>query len=140
MSECTATVFLVRHADIAVVGGDPDLSPAGVIRAEALRQLLADAEISQIFTTSLRRSRQTAAPLATQLAIVPDEIDETDKIVASLRGLLPGTAALVVGHSNTLPGLIAGLGGPEIPDIGLAEFNNLYVQTGACLSRLRYGA
>jgi broad specificity phosphatase PhoE len=141
MSDCPVIVFLARHADVTTGSGtDPVLSDAGTARAKVLRRMLADAGIGAIFTTSLKRSRQTAAPLASDLGLVPRVIDDVDDVVAALRDLPAATTALVIGHSNTVPVIIAGLGGPAIPNIGEAEFDNLFVQAGPCLSRLRYGA
>jgi broad specificity phosphatase PhoE len=141
MSDCPVVVFLARHADVAAGGGtDPVLSDAGAARAKVLRRMLADTGIGAIFTTSLKRSRQTAAPLASELGLVPRVLDDVNDVVAALHDLPSATTALVIGHSNTLPVIIAGLGGPAIPNIGEAEFDNLFVQAGPCLSRLRYGA
>src|SRR5438045_7579771 len=60
-----STIFFVRHAEKAGGGGDnPDLSEAGRARAESLATVLKDADISAIYTTELKRTQQTAAPLA----------------------------------------------------------------------------
>jgi hypothetical protein len=54
-------------------------------------------------------------------------------------------AILVVGHSNTVPAIIAALGGPRMPDLCDASYANLYVlripASGApTLVRTLYGA
>jgi hypothetical protein len=53
----------------------------------------------------------------------------------------------VVGHSNTAPQIITAAGGPTIPNIKDAEFDNLFVLTAfrcrrglARLVTLQYGA
>jgi hypothetical protein len=45
---------------------------------------------------------------------------------------------LVIGHTITLPLIIAHLGGPPIPEIQHREFEHLFVQAGGCLTHLRY--
>jgi hypothetical protein len=52
---------------------------------------------------------------------------------------------LVVGHSNTIPGIIAALGGPRMPDLCDGQYASLFVlnmQTTAApkLIRATYGA
>src|SRR4029077_6321979 len=64
-------IVLVRHADPAAGGVDPTLSPAGVHRAAVLAKMLADAGIVAIFTSDLRRTKETAKPLAQLLGITP---------------------------------------------------------------------
>ena len=51
--------------------GDPELSPAGRWQAERLADRLAGEPISAIYVSSLRRTAQTAAPLADRLGITP---------------------------------------------------------------------
>ena len=50
-------VVVVRHAEKAASDGkDPDLSPAGRARAEALARILKDSGIATIFTTEFKRT------------------------------------------------------------------------------------
>ena len=80
------TVFLVRHAERAddanagpkMTGTDPDLSGQGVLRAQALARALKDAKITAIYTTEFKRTRQTAAPLATALGVQVTEVSSKD--------------------------------------------------------------
>lgn len=51
--------------------GDPELSPEGREQAERVAQRLAGAGIDAIYVTGLRRTEQTAAPLAAGLGLVP---------------------------------------------------------------------
>jgi probable phosphoglycerate mutase len=75
-------VFLVRHGESepAVTGqpfplvdghGDPALSPEGRTQAVQVCARLADAAVDVVVVTSLRRTRQTAAPLLDRLGIEP---------------------------------------------------------------------
>ena len=54
----------MRKRRKAVTTKDPDLSDAGRARAESLANVLKDAGITAIYATELKRTQQTAAPLA----------------------------------------------------------------------------
>jgi len=75
-------ILLVRHGESepAVVGqsfalldgqSDPALSPEGEGEAEHVRDRLASEHIDAIYISTLRRTAQTAAPLAQRLGITP---------------------------------------------------------------------
>jgi len=51
--------------------GDPALAPEGHAQAERLAERLAGVPIDAIYVTTLRRTAQTAAPLAARLGIEP---------------------------------------------------------------------
>src|SRR4051794_16203684 len=110
-AEAVPVVFVVRHAEKAPTGGkDPELSDAGRKRADALAAILKDASVSDIFTTELKRTQQTAAPTANAAHLTPMIVpaDDIAPLVAKLRGVQGN--ALVVGHSNTIPALLTALG------------------------------
>jgi probable phosphoglycerate mutase len=76
------TILLVRHAESMpehperpfpmVDGhGDPPLDPVGVKQAELLADRLQDTKISAIYVTTLQRTQETAAPLASRLGLTP---------------------------------------------------------------------
>lgn len=75
-------LLLVRHGESAparddepfplVDGhGDPPLDPAGHEQAERLADRLQHEDVTAIYVTTLRRTVQTAAPLATRLGLEP---------------------------------------------------------------------
>jgi phosphohistidine phosphatase SixA len=101
--------------------------------------VLANAGVGAIFVTHFQRSRQTAEPLVAQLGIDAEEIDDVDELVETLRALEASSVTLVIGHSDTVPEVIAHLGGPSVT-IEPAAFNHLFVQTGHRLIHARYGA
>ena len=104
-------VMIVRHAEKASrEGDDPSLSEAGRARAETLLRMLRDSEISAIFTTEFKRTKETAAPTAIALKITPTVVraTETATLAAKLREVHGN--ALVVAHGNTIPDLIRALG------------------------------
>jgi broad specificity phosphatase PhoE len=121
-------IFFVRHAEKATAGGDDmDLSESGRVRAESLASLLKDAEISAIYTTEFKRTRQTAAPLAKALQLEPAVISSKDQpgLIAKLRA--SSGNVLVVGHSNTIPDLLKTLGITTPISIADNDYSNLFV-------------
>ena len=129
-------IVLVRHAEKATSGGsDPALSAAGRARAEALAAVVAQAGIQHILVTEYRRTSETAAAVTAAAGVTPRVItvgkwlisEHTSAVVAALDSLPAGSAALVVGHSNTIPPIIAALRGPRLPDLGDDEYSTLLV-------------
>jgi broad specificity phosphatase PhoE len=117
------TVYLVRHAEKASWSSDRDLdafqplSPEGITRAVALAERLKTAGIAAVYTSRTTRTIETAVPLV-QAAGIPITADDAttkpDAMAAFLARLREKHAAdkavLIVGHSNTLPELLAKLG------------------------------
>ncbi len=75
-------LFLVRHGEsaaarpgepFALVGGhgDPELAAEGRAQARRVAQRLADEGIDAIYVTTLRRTAETAAPLAGRTGLTP---------------------------------------------------------------------
>ena len=133
-------VILTRHAEREPAGTDPSLSAAGRRRAKLLADMLADAGIGAIFTSEFKRTKETAAPIAQRLSVAPVPIDdEMAKAAQQIRSA--GDRVLVVGHSDTVPALIAELGGPPvtIPDTAFDRFFVLHVHaTSAELLSMKY--
>lgn len=123
-------IFLVRHAEKVDTSSDAALSPAGKVRAQALATTLKDAGINHIHSSDYRRTRNTAAPIATLLA---KEIQLYDPLKLSEFATKLKKAQgrhLVVGHSNTTPALAKLLGGESgSPIVEANEFDRLYIIT-----------
>jgi phosphohistidine phosphatase SixA len=122
-------VFVVRHAERADTSTDSPLSAAGEARAVRLSEILKGAGITQIYTTTLRRTVQTAAPLAAALRVTPTElpVSDLDTLFARLHAATPNDRVLVVGHTNTLPEILQRLGVTPPVTIGDTEYNNLFI-------------
>lgn len=138
------TVILTRHAEKAATPPqDPPLSSAGEKRAKLLASMLADAGVNAIYVTEYQRTQQTAAPLAARDHLKPIVIPaaDMDTLVKAVRARQTGVV-VIVSHSNTLPALIAALGGAAVK-IADNEYDNLFVLTrdGAksSLLQLRFG-
>lgn len=149
----STVVLLVRHAEKASSEEDPPLTPAGRQRAEALIPVAQSAGVRAIYTTRLRRTGETAQPLAALLGLPLTVLDVIPsggqaKAVEQARELLTrhrGETVLVVGHSNTLPLLVEALAGLPIPPISESEYDRLIVVVvppsgPARLIQSRYGA
>ena len=120
-------IYLVRHAERADQSADPPLSTEGVGRSYRLRDMLKDAGITRIFTSELRRTIDTAAPLASAIHVSPQRIADADALAARIAASSARDRILVVGHSNTLPALLRAL--RVEPPITIADdaYDNLFI-------------
>ena len=143
--EDSLVVFLVRHAEKLEAEDDPDLSPEGQARAQALASNLQSAGIAHVHSSDYKRTRNTAGAVSKELGLETKIYDPRDlpTLVTQLKNL--GGRHLVVGHSNTTPALAKLLGG--VPGSAIdekREYDRLYVitidQSGkASTVLLRYG-
>ena len=142
------TVILIRHAEknIEPNNPDPDLSPAGQARAQELVRIFGDTGINAIYATQYKRTQQTVKPLADRLGLPVNQVNSknTADLLAQIRAQHSGQIILLAGHNNTVPEIVAALGGPTYPIIPETEFDNLYIvtvyRTGkAKVVRLKYG-
>jgi phosphohistidine phosphatase SixA len=126
--DITTEIYLVRHAEKTKAADDPALTDAGQARALALRERLITEDITRIFSTDTRRTRDTAAPLAEAMGLEVEIYDAGDLAgFAQTLKATPGTH-LVVGHSNTTPQLVEWLGGEGgEPIVEATEYDRLYV-------------
>jgi broad specificity phosphatase PhoE len=147
------TVVLVRHAEKADDTKDPELSPLGQARAQALAAAVSGLAIDAVIVSDTRRAALTGATAAKARGLTPVVVptsggaaSHVKAVVDAVRALRPGSAVLVVGHSNTVPLIVAALGGPELPALCEKEFAPLFVLelaaggTAPRLLRARYGA
>jgi broad specificity phosphatase PhoE len=121
-------IVIVRHAERADESKDSPLSSAGTTRAESLARLLASSGITAVYTTQLQRTIKTAEPLAKRLGLAVTSTDvSTAELVQMLRASHPDGTVLVVGHSNTVPEILAELGHKDAITIAADEYDNLFV-------------
>ncbi|MFQ5549463.1 MAG: phosphoglycerate mutase family protein [Woeseia sp.] len=152
-SQATTTIIFVRHAEKELnVGDNPGLSDAGHRRAAELTRQLVDADvvagIDAIYATPFRRSQETAQPLSEALDLPINMYDAADRetVLETILKNHKGKIILVVGHSDTLPELIANLGASKkVPPIDEMEYDNIYIISIPWFGktktiRLRFGA
>jgi len=150
VEQSATTVILVRHAEKAIVppeNKDPDLSAAGLARAQELARMLGESGIKAIYATQFKRTQQTVKPLAEKLGLTPVQFEakQTTELVKQIREKNAGEVVFVAGHNNTVPEIIAALGGPKLPIIPETDFDNFYILTvqsdgTAKLLKLKYGS
>ena len=129
-------VIIVRHAEKAAApADDPPLTPEGERRALRLADIAEAAGVGVVYSTQVRRTRDTAQPAAGRLrlnvnarsvtrATLDAHVEEMAKEIRASHG----KTVLVVGHSNTAPRIAAALTGRAIPDLDDAtEFDAIFV-------------
>jgi broad specificity phosphatase PhoE len=143
------TVILVRHAELqGEAMAEPKqlpLSEAGEARAKLLASVLRDAGIDAIYVTDFLRTNKTAEPLARALGkdliVLPK--GDPQQLVQRLAANHAGQTVLLVGHTDTIPGLVKALGHPVDIKIDAQDYGNIFVVTPRngttpALLRLRY--
>ena len=151
-SQATTTMIFVRHAEKDTLATeDPGLTPAGKRRAAELARQLVDADVvagvDAIYSTPFKRTLETAEPVAEALGLEINHYDPDDNeaVLATILKNHKGKIVLVVGHSNTVPTLMADLGASKkAPPIAEFEYDNIYVVSIPWFGktktiRLRYG-
>jgi broad specificity phosphatase PhoE len=146
-TESTTTIILARHGEKAAEPrDDPALSPEGEARALALAEAVRGAGIGAIYSTQWKRTQGTARPTSEAIKVPITTFDGSPAAYATeLLAKHRGTVVLVVGHSNTVPAILRGLGVADAAAIADSEYDNLYVVTipaggGARVVRAKYGA
>ena len=128
----TITTFvLIRHAekDLTQSTNDPDLAPEGKQRATKLADVFTEAEITAVYSTPYKRTRQTVNVLAGRKNLAVRDYDanseaDIDAMLAEHRG---GTI-VVTGHSNTIPWFANKLIGMEkYRPLEDGDYNNLWI-------------
>ena len=141
-------VMIVRHAERADGGpmspnaqSDPALSASGQTRARKLAAMLGESGIAAIYTTEYIRTKDTAAPLAEKLRLLPVVVkaDDTNALVESIKTTRASNIVLIVGHSDTIPKIIKAFGGPDVtvPD---GDYDNIFfvVPSTGTMTRIKY--
>ena len=148
-SDGSATTFiLVRHAEKARDGGsDPPLTEEGKARAKDLASMLHFVPLEAVFSTPYIRTRETARPTAESknLSIRSYSPGKDREFLSGLLKKYAGETVLIVGHSNTIPGMVnILLQSEEVPDLDDSTYDNLFIVTvfpggNAKALRLRFG-
>ncbi len=143
------TIIIVRHAEKIIDPNNPDvdLSSAGQTRAQEIARDFADAGIGAIYATQYKRTQQTVKPLADKLGLPVTVVNSksTGELLTRIKAQHSGQTIFIAGHNNTVPEIIAALGGPQYPTIPETEYDNLFIvtvyRTGkAKVVKMKYGA
>ena len=130
-------VLVVRHAERAREGPEADipLSKTGAEHAARLAEMLKAAGVTAIYATDTTRARQTGEPLAQMLKLAIKTYDTRDEkgtmtaapLYSRLKADEKDGVVLVVGHSNTVPDILAAYGARESVRLGPDDYGDLFV-------------
>ena len=139
LARAQQTILLVRHAEKATDANEASvpLSEAGTARAARLAEMLRSAGVTAVYATDTVRARKTAEPLAKAAGLevriyAPKDADGKSApriLLDRLKKEDPRGVVLVVGHSNTVPEILAALGYPEKVEIAATQYDDLFVVT-----------
>jgi len=139
---------VVRHAEkTSDTERDPDLSVAGRMRAQQLAGLLAGRDLVAVYATEYKRTQQTARPGADAHRLpvtVYAAKSPAAEFAARLKAAHRRGTVLVVGHSNTVPGIVSALCDCDAAPMPESEYDRVStVRIGAdgkpALETGRYG-
>jgi phosphohistidine phosphatase SixA len=142
------TIILVRHAEkkIEPNNPDPDLTPAGELRAQEIARMFGVSDIDAIYATQFKRTQQTVKPLSdrTGVPVTILESGKTDELTKRLQTIHRGQTVFIAGHNNTVPALVSALSGETFPVIPESEYDNLFIVTvyrfgKAKVVKMKYG-
>ncbi len=129
VSQEISTYYLIRHAEKdRTVNKNPNLTDIGEKRAASWAEIFRDIKFDAIYSTDYNRTKATAKPTAhkNNLDIVfyhPSNLD-----IEKFKRATKGKKVLIVGHSNTIPGLVNQLIGQEkYSNIEDDNNGNLYI-------------
>lgn len=122
-------VHVVRHAEKAAAQGvrDVPLTDAGKARADDLARRVPVTEVAAVFVTPYLRTRQTAAAVIAAAGIEPEVYPANDisSFVVNV-ARFAGHHVLIVGHCDTVPHILDGLGVRERISLTLQDYGDLF--------------
>lgn len=129
---CRAAILIVRHAEKKDAKDDASLlSSKGKARAKALSRALASVELKAVYCTEYMRTQETAAPTAEARKLKPivTTWEEASALAPTLLKRPAEEDILVVGHTDTIPGLLKGLGVTRPVVLAEGDYDNLFIVT-----------
>ena len=141
-----STVVVLRHAEnVSSPGGGLALSDAGQARAARLAQMFGGSEdagaVRLVISSDIRRARETAAPLAARLGLEVQvlPVADIDAVVRTVKREGHGLTSVVVGHSDTVPQIVAALSGRRHAPVSVDEgdYGSIFVVTVSSLGPAR---
>jgi broad specificity phosphatase PhoE len=133
-TSCSHSYYIVRHAEKEASGPnmmttDVPLSEKGKNRAEALKEVLKNKKIANIFSTNTIRTKSTAQPTADYFSLTIQTYGPMPDSVFIMKLKSEKKNVLIVGHSNTVDDIVNMLcGKKEIPgDLKDQDYDNLFI-------------
>jgi broad specificity phosphatase PhoE len=130
-------VHVIRHFDTPAGERDPALTDVGTKRAEALVRWFAGKPLTAIYVTNFKRTQATVAPLAAERGLTPTLYGPTPDAGLIDRLRAENGAVLVVGHSNTVPNIVAALGGEKPSPLSHPDFGDVWTIADGATTRAR---
>lgn len=124
-AEAARQIYVMRHLQKAV-GDNPPLTEEGADLARLVAEMFCNSGIKAVFATDTRRATQTGEPLARFVGVPvthydPRNVPALVTAVGQVRGHV-----LVVGHSNTVPDLVAAFGGARPAPLSDSDYGTIY--------------
>ena len=120
--------YVMRHLQKAsATDPDPSLSAEGKDNAERLHALVEANPPSAIYASPTRRAMETAAPLAARLGLATKAYDPRDTTGLAARVQAETGSVLIVGHSNTVPGIVEALGGMRPAELTEEDYGDVWI-------------
>jgi 2,3-bisphosphoglycerate-dependent phosphoglycerate mutase len=131
----TTKIWVVRHAEKDTSDPkekDPDLSPEGKERAEALAKYLKGEKLDSIFSTNYKRTKLTGYPIADKIGLAIKTYDPA-KQKEFAEGLIKnaqGKKMLIIGHSNTVQEILVAFGATKpVKDLTDDDYDYIFLLT-----------
>lgn len=126
----TTTFIFVRHAEKADDGtDDPPLNAVGNERAASLADHLEETNITAIYSTDYKRTRQTVQQIADTKGLKIQLYNPNNgQLFQNMIDKESGGTVLISGHSNTTPMLVNRLIGEErYQQFDESDYDNLFI-------------
>lgn len=124
-------IYILRHTEKSdTENEDPQLSEAGINRANYWKKVLQYVNIDRIYTTNYIRNKQTANILKGDKNITPEIYYPMSFEVLDFIKNIQGQKVLIIGHSNTIPDMINRIiGESTYPPMSHKNYNLMHLVT-----------
>lgn len=128
-AEAQEAVYIIRHAEKELTVEEPPITEAGKARASAWGEMLQNVGLDIVITSDALRTRQTGEIIAARLGVPKNSIHRADitGLIDTLGFDHEEDTVLIVGHAETIPGILQKLGVAEKIEISQTDFANLFV-------------
>jgi phosphohistidine phosphatase SixA len=122
-------VYLIRHAEQELSGNDPSITEAGKARAASWAKMLQYVGLDVIYTSDAKRTQQTGRIIADRLGLSLNSMNraETVGLTDKLSFDHEEDTVLIVGHAETIPGILQNLGVSGNIEVSQSDFANLFM-------------
>jgi broad specificity phosphatase PhoE len=103
------------------------LTSEGKANAVRLAKRLGSERIVAVFSTDTRRTRETAAPTGAKFGLMTLLYAPTDYAALAESVAVQHGSVLIVGHSNTVPGIVGQLSGMPQAAMGESQYGTLFI-------------